>query len=113
MCDLRETFWSMGVATMSSQSSQHNPCAKRPGDWGFEPPKVCGCHSSKICKHYYGNMLAAILADADRHTTEETAGDLLGDPSHQTYFHVWRGTLITLDNDPRNWKHMHRRAQRL
>ena len=117
MCDLRETLRSMGVETMNSPSSQDNPCAKRPGDWGYEAKKVCGCHSSKVCKHYYANMRAAILTDADSRREEETAGGLLGGPSHQTYFNIWSGKIY-MPNGPtvehrRMYKHMHRRAQRL
>lgn len=97
---------------MNSPSSQCNPCAKRPGDWGYEAKKVCGCHSSKVCKHYYANMRASMLTDADSRREEESEGGLLGGPPQQTYFNIWRGTLIT-PNDRRNYRHMVKRAQRL
>ncbi len=78
----------------------------------MQPPKVCGCYK-RVCKHFYANQRAMLLADADRHTTEETAGGLLGGPSQQTYFHWTNGKLLMPDSDRRNWRHMDRKAQRL
>ena len=105
----------MGVETMSARTAVNNPCAKRPVHKA--PPRVCGCTSRKVCKHYYANMRAASLTDADSRREEETEGGLLGGPPHQTYFNIWSGKIY-MPNGPtvehrRMYKHMHRRAQRL
>lgn len=101
---------------MIDSNSLANPCAKRPGDWGFEPPKVCGCRVGKVCKHYNSNMRQAIQSSDSRR--EETGGGSIGRPLVQTYFSISvSGTRIVGPNDrgESRLEYLHRRrmAKRL
>lgn len=96
---------------MNDSSTQPHLCAKRPGDWGFEPPKVCGCRVGKVCKHYNSNMRRA-LQTSDSRREERPDGGAIGSPLVQTYFSISvSGTRIVGPNDrgESRLEYLHRR----
>ncbi|AXF52797.1 MAG: hypothetical protein [Circular genetic element sp.] len=106
----------MEVVRMSTRTDVNNPRAQRPVHKA--PPRACGCKKERLCKHLYANLRSQRSADADRHTTEETGGGLLGGP-HQTYFDIGlHGVRIVGPNEThphlrRSYRFLNRKAKRL